>query len=65
MYYGHLLLNIGTNLSCVYHITDLGDHGVIIDADVTSFLDAAVDTDLTAKAFFYWTFSVQAEEYSE
>lgn len=58
MYYVHLLLKIGNRVSCIYHITDLGDHGVIIDADVTSLLDAAVDTDLTAKCF-YWTVSVQ------
>lgn len=49
MYYVHLLLKIGKNLSCIYHITDLRDHGIIIDADVTSLLYAAVDTDLTAK----------------
>lgn len=30
-------------------ITDLRDHGVIVDADVTSLLDAAVYTDLTAE----------------
>lgn len=30
-------------------MTDLGDHGVIVDADVTSLLDAAVHTDLRAK----------------
>lgn len=35
---------------CIFTInTDLGDHGVIVDADVTSLLDAAVNTDLTGK----------------
>lgn len=64
MYYVHLHLKIENNLSCIHHITDLGDHGIIIDADVTSLLDAAVDTNLTAKCF-YWTFSFQTEEYFE
>lgn len=27
-------------------MTDLGDHGVVVDADVTSLLDATVDTNL-------------------
>lgn len=34
---------------CIRTITDLGDHGVVVDADVTSLLDAAVDADLTGK----------------
>lgn len=31
---------------CIQYITDLRDHGIIVDADVTSLLNAAVYTDL-------------------
>lgn len=33
----------------VLTITDLRDHGIIVDTDVTSFLDSAVYTDLTER----------------
>lgn len=29
---------------------DLGDHGIVVDADVTSLLDAAVHADLTGES---------------
>lgn len=41
---------------------DLGDHGIVVDADVTSLLDAAVHADLPGKSF-YSAFSLS--EYSK